>query len=110
MKKFLILFACLPVLWSCEQVDTRTQAANIIYNACIKSGESTQWCRCLRADLLDAKKAVPKEIASYVVNGRQHPWLGQTILGARLRCECRIHPLKVADHGFSCASVKPIKY
>ncbi len=100
----------MPALGACEQTDTRTQAANIIYNNCINSGADKQWCRCLRADLIDSEKAFTEEIAFYIVNGRQHPWLGPTILGARVRCECRMFPHHVAAHGLSCNGVKPIKF
>ncbi len=110
MKKFLLLLVFLPALGACEQTDTRTQAANIIYNNCINGGEGEQWCRCLRADLIDSEKAFTEEIAHFIINGRQHPWLGQTIMGARLRCQCRISPHRMAAHGLSCAGVKQIKF
>lgn len=110
MKNLFILSAFVLALCACEQTDIRTQAANIIYNNCTKSGENNQWCRCLRADLIDSEKAFTEEIASYIVNGRKHPWLGPTILGARVRCECRMFPRRMATRGLSCAGVKPIKF
>lgn len=110
MKKNLMLLVFLPAMVACERTDTRTQAANIIYNNCIESGEGEQWCRCLRADLVDTTKAFTEEIAHYTVKGRQHPWLGTAITGARLRCQCRMFPRRVEAYGLSCAGVKPIKF
>lgn len=110
MKDLFILSTVVLALCACEPTDTRTKAANIIYNNCIKSGESNQWCRCIRADLIDAKQAFTEEIAYYIVNGRQHPWLGMTLLGARVRCECRMFPRNVEARGLSCKAVKQIKY
>jgi len=97
-------------LAACERQDIRTQAANIVYNNCIESGEDKQWCRCLRADLIEYKNAFTEEIAYYVVNGRSHPFLGTTLLGARIRCECRIFPRNMAMRGISCAGVKEITF
>ena len=110
MKKALILLIFLPMTAACEQTDTRTQAANIIYNNCIENGENEQWCRCLRADLIDMTKAFTEEIATSLVNGRQHPWLRTAIMGARLRCQCRMLPRRVEAYGLSCAGVKPLKF
>ena len=110
MKNLCILLVLSFALVACERTDTRTQAANIIYNNCIKNGESEQWCSCLRADLIDATKAFTEEIAHYTVNGRQHPWLAMTITGARMRGECRMFPRRVEAYGLPCAGVKPIKF
>lgn len=106
-KLYFILFTTF-ILTACEQQDIQIQAANVIYNNCIENGEAKQWCRCLRADLVDAKKAFTEEMAHYVVNGRDHPFLGTTLLGARIRCECRMFPKNMAMRGLSCAGVKPI--
>lgn len=110
MKKILTLFVCVFVLDACEQTDTRTQAANIIYNQCVQSGENARWCRCLRADLIAYEEAFNQEIASYIVNGHQHPFINMAIAGARIRCECRMFPRNMEAHGLSCAGLKPIKY
>lgn len=110
MKNLCILLVLSLALVACERTDTRAQAANIIYNNCIKNGENKQWCRCLRADLIDAQKAFTEEITHYIVNGRQHPWLAMTITGARMRCECRMFPRRVEAYGLSCAGVKSVKF
>ncbi len=110
MNKVFILSTLFLTLGACERTDVRVQAADILYNNCIKNGADIQWCRCLRADLIDATKAFTEEMAEYIVNGRQHPWLNPTLLGARIRCECRMHPRYVASYGLSCDGVNPIKF
>ncbi len=100
----------MPALGACEQTDTRTQAANIIYNNCINSGADKQWCRCLRADLIAYENSFTEEIANYTINKRQHPYLGHVLTGARLRCQCRISPHRMAAHGLTCAGVKQVKF
>ena len=110
MNKIFILSTLFLTLTACERTDVRTQAANIIYNNCIQNGEDRQWCRCLRADLIDTTKAFTEEMADYIVNGRQHPWFSPTILGAQIRCECRMYPRHVMTYGLSCDGVKPIKF
>lgn len=110
MKNISILLALLSVLTACEVTDTRTRAANIIYNNCIQSGESTDWCRCIRADLIDSEKAFTQEMANFTLKGYQHPWLAVTLTGARIRCDCRMFPQRVVTHGLSCTGVKPITF
>jgi len=110
MKKYLFLCICILPLCACEKTDDRTRAANIIYQACISDGQGKEWCRCLRADLIDSTKQFTEEMAYYVINGRQHPWLSTAITGARIRCECRMYPRRMAARGLSCANVKPINY
>lgn len=110
MKNLCVLLVLSFALVACERTDTRTQAANIIYNNCIENGESEQWCRCLRADLIAYENSFTEEIAHSIANGRQHPWLETVITGARLRCQCRMFPRRVEAYGLSCAGVKTIKF
>lgn len=110
MKNIFVFFACIFTLLACEQTDVRHQAANVMYNRCIESGEDRQWCRCLRADLIDSKNQFTEQMANYIVQGYQHPWLSMAITGARLRCECRINPMRMAARGLPCNGIKQLKY
>jgi len=110
LQKLFFILAMGCALVACERQDIRTQAANIVYNNCIESGEDKQWCRCLRADLIDSTKQFTEEMADYTLQGRQHPWLSTAITGARIRCKCRTNPQHMAARGLSCDGVKPIKY
>lgn len=106
MRKIIILGISV-LLVACEQADIRTQAANIVYKNCIKNGEDPTWCRCLREDL---KTGFSEEVAYYAVKGQRHPWGSLEIDGARVRCQCRINPSRLAAHGLPCHGVKPLKF
>ena len=66
-----------------------------------------RWCRCLQADLVDSTKQFTEQDAKGVLQGIL-PELA--MLGARMRCECRLNPSKPAQYGVSCSNVKQIKF
>ena len=94
-------------LFACEQSDIRTQAANTIYKHCIESGEVPMWCRCLREDL---KTGLSEEAAQYIIKGKISQLEQMEISGARLRCQCRINPSRLAAYGLSCNGVKALDF
>ena len=106
IKLFMTLCTCL-ILTACDQTDPRIQAANIVYKNCIRNGEDQTWCRCLREDL---KTGFSEEVAYYAIKGQQHPLGNMEINGARLRCQCRINPGRLAAYGLPCTGVKPLNF
>ena len=107
MTKILFLLPVFLLLYACDSTDPRIQAANIIYKNCVRNGEDLTWCKCLREDL---KIGFSEEVAYYVINGKQHPLGNIEINGARLRCQCRINPGRLAAYGLPCTGVKPLKF
>lgn len=110
MKKLLTLIICSIAIVACEKQDACTQAIKAIYNNCIESGQHEKWCRCIRADLINSPNLFTEEMAVLLLQGREHPLLNTAFLGAKVRCECRINPQRVAKYGLSCANVKQISF
>lgn len=107
MRQILFLLLMVIPIAACEKSDVRINAANIVYNNCIATGENPQWCRCLREDL---KTGFSEDAALFVVKGYQHIYVNLEIQSARIRCGCRIQPHLFAKYGLDCSPVKPLKY
>ncbi len=107
MKRLLFILPISLFLFACEQSDIRTHAANIIYQNCIKNGENPTWCRCLQEDL---KTGFSEQSAVYITKGQMSQLSNMEISGARLRCQCRINPNRLAAYGLPCNGVKPLNF
>ena len=106
MKLLLLIVPISVFLVACEQSDIRTQAANVIYNGCIRNGEAKKWCQCLKLDL---QTGFSDGVAYSVVNNRPNSLFNLELQGARLRCQCRLYPEKMAAYGLPCNNIKQLK-
>lgn len=107
MKNLLLIFFALLSLTACEQSKLQQKAADIAFANCIKDNGGAQFCKCLKADL---KEYMSEDDAYRIIYGVEDFSINMLVLGARMRCMCRINPDRVKAHGMSCDDVKPIKF
>lgn len=129
MKIRSILIILCFVLSACDMHDSpRQRIATEIQNSCLADGADRRFCRCVKADILQNENFT-NQIAKDLIHGYQHPLVEQMIVGARLRCMCRVYPeqtnrkiqnanmqnqrmfgARMANPMIDCSIVKPIKY
>ncbi|MCQ2562460.1 MAG: hypothetical protein MJ158_02505 [Alphaproteobacteria bacterium] len=86
----------------------RQKAADIAFANCIKDNGGATFCKCLRADL---KEYMSEDNAYKIIYGGAEDFSTyMLIVGARMRCMCRIDLEFVKSKGMSCDDVKPLKF
>ena len=83
-------------------------AGELAYTMCRQDGTGTTFCRCMQAEM---EQNLKNEImAADFIQGRHTQDLQLFVMGARLRCECRVNPERVASYGLPCDDLPPLNF
>lgn len=92
MKLNYFILATIFTITGCEKHDdARLSLANEMQKICLAYDESEEFCRCVKADILQ-NTSLTYDMAESILSGQKQPFFYQMVFGAKIRCLCRVYP------------------